>query len=278
MEIIASQTRFLEKPNDRIVYLGSYKHFDIIYTINPWMNARNPIRRHLVERQWNNIVKKFQSENINYQIIDVVPHPDAVFVADSGIIVNNKFIRSNFKHKERQPEQRYWESFFLKRKYQIITLPDSITFEGTGDLLIGEEQAFIGYGVRTNREAIHHIQPHICHTVVPIELVSKRFFHLDTCFFPVDKKNVLLFSKAVSKESLSRLSEKCNVIEIPEEEASNFSLNLFKYNNTIFMNKGNPITYGILKNFGFDLVELELDEFIKGGGSIKCMVLQEAKL
>lgn len=260
------------------VFLGNHKYFDIEYKINPWMQEDVEISFDKANEQYNAIIQAFKDENIPYKISKPAPYPDSVFIADSGFLINNIFICTNFKYKERQREVIYWQNFFQEQGYETVILPSSVLFEGTGDLIYTNSQVFLGHGIRTNLEAVKHIKPFIQKDIFPIELINDRFFHLDTCFFPIDDKNILLYKDAIAPESLKKLKEKYNIITAEKKEAMNFALNIFRYEKTLFLNKGNPKTKKLLEEYGYKVAPLDLSEFIKAGGAIKCMTLKEEEV
>ena len=62
--------------------------------------------------------------------------------------------------------------------------------------------------------------------VVSLELVDPRFYHLDTCFCPLDATNVLAAPDAFAPESMRLIRELVpNLIEVPVEVAAGFACN-----------------------------------------------------
>jgi N-dimethylarginine dimethylaminohydrolase len=46
--------------------------------------------------------------------------PDMVFTANAGLVWENKFIVSNFRHNVRQEEARHFESWFASRNLESL--------------------------------------------------------------------------------------------------------------------------------------------------------------
>ena len=68
----------------------------------------------------------------------------------------------------------------------------------------------------------------------------------------------------------SRIPE---LIPVCAAEAQRFACNAIVADNAIVLNKGCPEVRQRLQQLGFTVHETPLDEFIKAGGSAKCMVL-----
>jgi N-dimethylarginine dimethylaminohydrolase len=56
-------------------------------------------------------------------------------------------------------------------------------------------------------------------------------------------------------------------------EAERFACNAVVGGNNVVMNTGCPVARGKLEALGFNVYETPLDEFLKAGGSAKCLTL-----
>jgi N-dimethylarginine dimethylaminohydrolase len=63
-------------------------------------------------------------------------------------------------------------------------------------------------------------------------------------------------------------------IVVTEEEATAFACNVISVRETIFMHKSSADLSCRLGRLGFDVVQVDMSEFIKGGGSAKSLVLR----
>jgi len=66
------------------------------------------------------------------------------------------------------------------------------------------------------------------------------------------------------------------LIPVNPEEAERFACNAIVSGKNIVMNDGCPKIRALLEAAGFTVFETPLDEFIKAGGSAKCLVLKLA--
>jgi N-dimethylarginine dimethylaminohydrolase len=111
--------------------------------------------------------------------------------------------------------------------------------------------------------------------VLPLELVNPRFYHLDTCFCPLAPGEAIYFPGAfdtygqkVIEANIKRL------LPVKEEEAHRFACNAVVVGKTVVTNSGCENLANSLRDWGYTPVAVELDEFLKAGGSAKCLTLR----
>jgi N-dimethylarginine dimethylaminohydrolase len=109
-----------------------------------------------------------------------------------------------------------------------------------------------------------------------LQLVDERFYHLDTCFCPLASDFVLYFPKAFDEQSNNKIISHFNGRSIPvsEEDATNFACNAINIGDVIILNKASDKLKDRLNNAGFEVIEIDLSEFMKSGGSAKCLTLK----
>ena len=121
---------------------------------------------------------------------------------------------SKMKHESRQKEVPAFRAFYERLWYKVLELKETELFEGMGDTIhyFGKNLLFGGYGHRSDKSAYTELSSKLDVNIVPLELVDERFYHLDTCFLPIDDETVLLYPKAFTEEDLAILKEKyiCN--------------------------------------------------------------------
>lgn len=256
-------------------------YYDVDYVINPWMKGNiHHVNTELAKQQWDKLYSII-SYYTDVELIQGKPGlPDMVFTANGGLIVGKIFIPSYFKNVERQNEHKEFVNWFEEKEYDIAPVNNKITFEGAGDCLFGKDVYWCGYGFRTSHEGALHIsnilQVWYGKQSIPIQLVDERFYHLDTCFCPLNDDSVLLYKNALSKDSYRKLIDVYNyenIIEVSDKEAMNFCCNAVNIDNVIITNYMENKTKQRLKDRGFTVIETPMSEFIKSGGSCKCLTL-----
>lgn len=252
-------------------------HYGIEYEINPWMHYSRPSNYQLAQDQWQTLYQLLRNRlHVDVSLIEPRPGlPDMVFTANAGFVWNKKFIVSNFRHDVRRGETAYFESWFSNRNYEIFNLPDQSHFEGEGDLLMCADVLFAGFPIRSSSISHQKIAEIIQRQVVPLKLTSDWFYHLDTCFCPLSSREALYYPGAFADDALKTLENLVgSLISVTEEEARQFACNAIVVGKNVIMNHGCPKIRGQLESLGFSVFEIPLTEFIKAGGSAKCLVLQ----
>lgn len=255
-------------------------YFGVHYSINPWMkNNAGKVDTRRATRQWQDFYSLLQ-RFVKIRLIDPQPHvPDLVFTANAGLILGNKFIPSNFQHQERRSEEPFFRDWFQSHGYQVTALPTSIHFEGAGDILFqpGSNLLWAGHGFRTDSTAHAILKKDFHMQVISLQLVDPRFYHLDTCFCPLQDGRVMYYPQAFSAESLKLIEEKTlpeNRILISDEDAIHFSCNAVLLDRNIIMNHASAKLEKQLENAGYTVYKCPVNEFLKAGGANKCLTFE----
>lgn len=251
-------------------------YYGIEYEINPWMSRSRQSDRPRAIEQWNRLRKVLSDElELEIQLVDPQPGlPDMVFTANAGVVWNDQLILSNFRHEVRRPEAAHYESFFRNRGFAIVRLPERYFFEGEGDLLRCGELWFGGYHIRSDMLAHQKIAETLESEILSLELTDDWFYHLDTCFCPLAEGKALFYPRAFDSYARAVLEAHIpGLIAVAAEEAARFACNSIVSGKNIVMNEGCPQVRETLESLGFNVFATPLDEFIKAGGSAKCLVL-----
>jgi len=267
-------------------------YFDIVDQKNVYMNnKKNPFNKSEALVQWKNLFNIYQHLRINGVLDDVkeirgrVGLEDMVFAANQTLpwLTENGekvVVVSKMKHESRQREVGYFEEFFQLLGYRILKLQRSKFFEGMGDAIShpGKRLIYGGYGHRTGIETYGELTELIQTPIIALELKNPYFYHLDTCFVPLNADTVLICPEAFTIDGLKIIAKLFkNVIRIPAEEAKTFfSLNAHVLNRGLMgryaiIQYGSTFTYNALMNNGFEIIETDTSEFMKSGGSVFCL-------
>ena len=111
--------------------------------------------------------------------------------------------------------------------------------------------------------------------MLSLELTKKQFYHLDTCFAPLTSRSVLYYPPAFDRYGQKVIEKNIpDPVPVPKKEAYNFVCNAVVVGNDIVMHHKCPETGQLLTDRGFRIHETDLSEFIKAGGSAKCLTLR----
>lgn len=251
--------------------------FSIEYSINPWMKRDNNVIKEKASAQYNFLKTSFinASASVN-ELTPAAGLPDMVFATNAGYAGNNTFIKANFRARQRKREADKAEEYFAALGYRVFIMPEDIYFEGEGDLIRSESKYFLGCGIRSDRKAAEYIGRIIDREIVPLELVNPYFYHLDTCFGPLNDDLIVINEEAFTEKSLKEIQGSFkNVIAANRQDNSVLGCNLIVVGTNVFLGKGisENLKRELLK-FGYTVNEIEMSEFLKGGGSVKCLSLE----
>ncbi|MBA3913461.1 MAG: hypothetical protein H0X25_06330 [Acidobacteriales bacterium] len=274
--------RFLIDPMEKTVLMCPPTFFDVREVKNPHM--RLPIDHTLAEHQWQNLRDALEKSGVKVETIVPVPEledmvfaANQVFAGDSDKI--GKFIvPSEMRYLSRQKEVPYYVEWFRERGYKIIALPlEGEHLEGHGDLIWHPDhtRVWAGYGFRSTRGGVA-IFANAMHElgipVTPLQLSDEHFYHLDTCFAPLNVDAVLIFPGAFSDEAMEILrSEWKRIHPISREEAMQFIANGIVANGSFITPRVTPNLARILEAEHLTPVVVSTSEFEKSGGSAFCM-------
>jgi N-dimethylarginine dimethylaminohydrolase len=158
-----------------------------------------------------------------------------------------------------------------------------LDLEGMGDLIsvprTADRPGFIcaGHGQRTDRRILQWVAERTGQPVVAFELLNKKFYHLDTCLSVLNARTALACRDGFTDSGwklLETLFPNLIVADLAECDAPGFAANCHSPDGkTVVIQKGNSLTERALSRAGFEVIEVETDEFIKAGGSVFCMKL-----
>jgi N-dimethylarginine dimethylaminohydrolase len=251
-------------------------YYGIEYEINPWMKRSRQSDAALASQQWAGLHHLLiEKVHADVKLIEAKPGlPDMVFTANAGVVWQSKFIVSNFRHEVRRGEALHFAQWFRARGFEIVHLPEEYCFEGEGDVLPCGELCFAGYHIRSDMLAHQKVAEVIDREILSLELTSGWFYHLDTCFCPLSENTALFYPPAFDDYAKTVLENHIpRLIAVPADEAERFACNAVVRGNNIVMNTGCPVVRGKLEDMGFTVHETPLDEFLKAGGSAKCLTL-----
>jgi N-dimethylarginine dimethylaminohydrolase len=238
------------------------------------MDTTNQINTSIATKQWEILCNTLTKVGA-----DVIPvagdiYPDSVFIANAGLLIDNTFILSRFRFPERQREESVWRELFEARGYAVIQPPEHHYFEGAGDALFFRGHLIGGTGFRSTTNTYDWIEQTLHIPTITIELVDPHFYHLDTCFCPLNNNTALIYRDAFSQKSFDDIVHLGGtLIEVSKEDAHRFACNAVPVGTHVILPHNNPDTETKLKESGYTPLPISMDEYMKSGGAAKCCTL-----
>jgi N-dimethylarginine dimethylaminohydrolase len=256
------------------------EYFNVAYIINPWMHGNlRKIDNAVAKQQWRSLHDALTDVATVRLVLPQPGSPDMVFTANAGLVKQSRFIVSRFRYPERQYEEPYFADWFQDRGYEVSLMPRDVPFEGAGDALFdrGGDCLWMAHGHRSIPAARGVVAERLEIDVVVLKLMDQRFYHLDTCFCPLEGGYLLYYPPAFDEESLTTIEKRIpndKRIVIEEEDALAFACNAVNIDTTIVVNRASPAFVKAVGRRGFTVVQTPLSEFMKAGGSAKCLTLR----
>jgi len=256
------------------------EYFNVAYIINPWMHGNlRKIDNAVAKQQWRSLHDALTDVATVRLVLPQPGSPDMVFTANAGLVKQSRFIVSRFRYPERQYEEPYFADWFQDRGYEVSLMPRDVPFEGAGDALFDRqaECLWMAHGHRSIPAAREVVAERLDIDVVVLKLIDQRFYHLDTCFCPLEGGYLLYYPPAFDEESRAVIEKRVPAdkrIVIDEEDALAFACNAVNIDTTIVVNRASAAFVKAVGRRGFAVVQTPLSEFMKAGGSAKCLTLR----
>jgi N-dimethylarginine dimethylaminohydrolase len=262
------------------------EHFRVTYRINPWMDPTAPVDLELAGKQWQRLRESLVDLGHTVHELATDPQlPDLVYAANGGFVLDGLAYGARFRHPQRTGEAHQHRRWYIGNGWRYAE-PSHIN-EGEGDLAYTGELILGGYGFRTEPAAHREVQELYGRPVISLELVDPFYYHLDTalavlCDHPGSAApavpavpRIAYFPDAFSAGSqqvLRRLFP--DALLADATDAAAFGLNLVSDGEHVLVNAEASAMAGKLAAAGYTPVPVELSELKKGGGSVKCCVLE----
>jgi N-dimethylarginine dimethylaminohydrolase len=265
--MIESQPHILMCPPD---------FYGIHYEINPWMDMSRQAEHAVAVSQWHALRTNIIDAGAKTSLLEPVQGlPDLVFTANAAMIFHQKALLSRFRHRQRQGEEPYNRRWLAENGFEIVEVPEDFSFEGAGDALFCDDTLYAGYRMRSDASGHQQIGRLLGCRVIPIELVEARYYHLDTCFCPLAAGEAIWYPPAFDDYGQRAIREHVKtLIEVEQSEAERFACNAVVIGRRVITNTGCDQLHSVLASRGYDPVATPLDEFVKAGGSAKCLTLR----
>lgn len=251
-------------------------YYGIEYEINPWMSRSRGSAPERAHQQWQALHRTLTALGVTVELLTPQPGlPDLVFTANAGLVHGQRFFSSRFRHEVRARETPHFDAWFAAHGFTVEHLPENTFFEGAGDALFCGPSLFAGYRIRSDVHGHQWLGQALGKQVLPLELVDPHFYHLDTCFCPLAPGEAIWFPAAFDEYGRRVVQGHIpRLLAVTEPEAHRFGCNAVVVGKTVITNTGCHQLAADLRSWGYATVAVELDEFLKAGGSAKCLTLR----
>jgi N-dimethylarginine dimethylaminohydrolase len=152
------------------------------------------------------------------------------------------------------------------------------TFEGADVAVVSQDLVFVAEGQRTNREGARQVAQAFRDTgVEQVEIVQLPYGcgHLDGMLNIIDRDLALIYPTQLPWRVYELLKARgFRFLDVPDagEARNGMAINMVPLApGVVVMPAGNPVTRAALESHGVTCFEAEVDELMKGAGSVHCM-------
>jgi arginine dihydrolase len=254
-------------------------HFRVDYVINPYMSLADQPDPTLAMAQWQHLVDVLVGLGARVDVLEQVPDaPDMVYAMNLGLAITDadgpRVALSHMRYPQRRVESGPARAWFADAGFA----PTIVGERGIGaHLEAGDAFPFagelvVGYGPRTDRQALEVLAADFGITVRGVRITHPDLYHLDLGFCPLDATTALVCPAAFDEPSTrALLATVPDPIVITEEEAHTFCANSVVLGSTVVMPACPDRVRVELERRGLAVALVDVSEFHKGGGSIRCL-------
>ncbi|MFB9314245.1 dimethylarginine dimethylaminohydrolase family protein [Nocardioides plantarum] len=256
-------------------------HFRIDYVINPFMDTAVQPDGPTAWRQWHDMVETLRGLGAR---VDVIPQrsdaPDMVYAMNLGLGVvradgTPSVVMSHMRYPQRRMETRSAQPWFAEHGYATSYVGrDGVGAHlEAGDAFAWRDHLVVGYGPRTEELGLKHLASDLGVRVHGVRITHPGMYHLDLAFCPLDDRRAMVCPTALDAESAEALLALVpEPLVLTEEEAlTTFCANSVVVGRTVVMPACPDRVRAQLEDWGFEVVVVDVSEFHKGGGSIRCL-------
>jgi len=288
---------------NKTVLVSGADYFSDKDAINALMDSSVEVNEIEARHEHQMIIKAFKAAGI--KVIKVQPPKDCqdgIYTANWGLVNSGKAVLSRLPNK-RKPEEDYAKQVLKELDLEIIELPKEIkAFSGQGDCLFCDDNLFVHSPYRTSLEAHRPVKELLgAKNVYALRTKPARWLKIgpaknnkltgwpDSPTYDLDLALAIIKPKTAdslpliayspklftysSRRLLKKLSGFDKIVVSKEEATKAFATNLVSTGETVIMPSGAPNFKRQLIRHGLKVIDLELPELKKGGGSIRCCSL-----
>lgn len=200
---------------------------------------------------------------------------DCVFVKDAAVLARRegklRALLARPRHPERCAEIASRRRALEQHGFAITAARHRL--EG-GDVVLAGETLLLGYGFRTDANAVDDLAHFAGRPVLPLRLVDPHFYHLDTAVAWLDSGVLLVAERALPPDDERKLGDVpgvAQVIRVPREEALELGLNVVQIGRQVVIARGAARAAARLQALGYEPVRVPLDQYRLAGGGAACL-------
>jgi len=192
--------------------------------------------------------------------------PDAVFVEDTAVVVDEVAVILNMGARSRRPETRsVADALSPYRSLEFLVEPG--TLDG-GDVMRIDRKIFVGLSARTNRAGIEQLRASLGKYDYDVQAVEVTgCLHLKSACSYIGDGTILLHRAWIDAEPLRGFQ----LLDVPENEPA--AANALRVSEALIVSTSFPATRALLEERGFAVRSIDVSELQKAEAGVTCCSL-----
>jgi len=223
--------------------------------------------------QHSEFVKKLNENGVDVILLPYhKKYPEQVFTRDIGFTLGQTIFVAEMATDVRTGEENVLKQWLEDEEISYYNLIGE-RIEG-GDVMIDQNTIYVGLSDRTNAKAAEQLKRLLNQfEVIPIEF-KEKYLHLDCVLNVISPDVALIYPHALLQKDIDYLASRYELIEVSEKEQFQLGTNVLNIGNKrVFSLPINENVNKQLRDRGFEVIEVDITEIIKSGGSFRCCTL-----
>ena len=254
---------------------------------NPYIDTHTKVSKHIATQQHAQLVKEMTLP-IVFTLNKPETHlPDIVYIASAGLslpcLSTPCVLLPNMKYPQRKAELPYIKAMLSDLKIPYIDYPGKEPFEGQAEFKWFDRgrKAICGYGYRSTKQTYVELNKFFkkvygdkAPELLVIPIASPNYYHLDLAILEYNNTKCIVQKQAFTDATINKIKtflgkDNVTVIDSPD----NFCLNaIIDGKKLITHTLTDPTIQSQLeKHTGLTVKQVNMSEFEKSGGSVRCL-------
>jgi dimethylargininase len=188
-------------------------------------------------------------------------HPDSCFVEDNAVVHGGRALICRMAKESRRGEEEGVE-VILKEYMQVRRTTAPATIEG-GDVIHLPARLICGVTQRTNMAGVEQMREWLD---LPVDIIKDvDIVHIKSYATYLGRGVIISTKEYASHPAFKGL----HVLTVPE--GGEYAADTLTIGDTVLMPAGLPDAHKIVREAGFDVIPLDVDEFEKCEGALTCL-------
>lgn len=241
-----------------------------------WIKQNNKLNIEQCIIEHKELIKLYEENGVEVALMEPNKNfTNEVFARDFGACIREGYILGDFKENIRKGETNAYSQKLKELGIPCVAKVTKGYFEGGDFWFLDDSTLAIGVVARTDEAAVEDIKRQISkfgYNVITVRC-AKENLHLDMCFNVIEEKLVVGCKQALPNSFIDILKKrKFSFIDIPQEGVFKHYCNLQALGDgRVISLKSNVEVNKKLRNYGINVIEIELNEILKSGGGPHCM-------